>query len=714
MIIVEDKVIIEIRIEGRKIPTSANLVSEIALVEGYKQLFPCGAITFNDLSGSLSEELNLVDGNHITITMGKDHESHSTVTRQYRLFGASKRITAAGPQIRAILIYDAPNFITASVSESFEASSADVLAEIAEICKLQFDGPDMDTHDKQVWLNISKNRASFVHEVTRHGYIDENSAMYSVLTSMGVLKYKNLMDLIEKEPKYHLYHNISIPEDADKSKSYVVKQAKNMSSSGLLNSWQNYGSTRVVHSLSGEHTLESSVDVKTTSKYLPINKQVADTVKRARVEYSSLDCGNVSDKYERALYQNLKLLALFTERLPVLIMECTDIQLLDVISYKQANSDISESAESSDVYLVTGKTAYSRGGMVYAERLEIARMSITKKGATHLTTSDPASLKDLAVPESFVNINNNVAAAVNSIVNTVTTLFSVMNNPSQLISFGLNQLGPQLQYGYPTLSSLVNQIAVTGIPANPQATIDALRTLVGPSTQLVDTLTAHKTNLTSISNSLTSVLSQVNALDPQVQTSVRNSNILVNSLFNPSGVVLSLSQTLPVLKNISDLTNVYTVVNQIIQMHTAGLTGLDPTISSKITDFGTNTQALQSNYTTLSNTFNSLWNKCISVTNKVDVPSTYNNVAAHEKILRDLAITSLQVPEGGYSKVVPTSDINNSIARLLQRTDFQGNLLWLDPNSSFNKLVQLQPNQLQATLDQAKLDSSQLMLIPGA
>lgn len=683
MIVIKDRAYIDIRIDGKVIPTSYNLIREIVLTEGNNALFPACRIVFDDASGNLSDALNLTDGNSLVITVGKNPNDVGTCTRQYRLFAAKRFPSPAGPTIVVVGIYDAPEFITANVSEGFSGPSTEVMADIATKCKLYYDGPDSETDDSQTWLNVCRNRASFVQDVTRHGYVDEYSAMSFVLTSLGVLKYKNMMTEVEKVPKYTLYYNT--PPGESNTTDYYVKQGKNTSTSGVVNSWQNYGSTKVVHSLSGTQVLENKVDVKTTGSFLAINSQVAGTVNTARIECSPLDCSNVSSKYERALYQNIRMLALFCDKQSVLLTDVSDIQLFDVVYYRQADSDIKTPSEACDIYIVVGKTVFVKGSSVYAERLEIARMTVSNPGASALTTQDPATLRDSVIPASVINPTILTAASTIGLIKLVTQMFQPIGQYTGSAFGNISQLGMQSSSMSSPLGLIAGIISSPGgIAANIPAVLTLLPDLAAGSSALSTTSGRLAGNYINIAGSIGSVGQQVEGLPVSQQNQISSGGLLTASLVNNSGLFNALALGLPALSQLSQLSAITQLVNTELSNNSGLLVASGPMGTQGLIDsFNANSVNINSNYSSMDTSVTDSWNNGVSISNNQPIPSNLAPYSNHSSTFQALTTFATAVPTNQVGSINSIVDTTNELAVVVAGQDSNRDLNWAPSSPIF-------------------------------
>jgi hypothetical protein len=234
---------------------------------------------------------------------------------------------------------DYPKYITEAVSESFKGSSDDVLRAVAAKCGLSYSGPKefngRSMVDNQVWLHAVNSRATFLLDVVRHSWMDDNSCMALGVTSDGELRFRNLTDVINIDRdkiKYVFTHNALISEKDDKLKLYQVREAKERSIAGVTNKYVNYGSVRAEHKLDGSIDKHESVDVKTKGGFLAINSKLKAALSKVRADIAPIDCGNTHSHYQQAEHQNVKLLALFSERLSVLVFDVTEVKLFDLCS----------------------------------------------------------------------------------------------------------------------------------------------------------------------------------------------------------------------------------------------------------------------------------------------------------------------------------------------------------------------------------------------
>lgn len=399
MIYIKGIVYLEVMIGGKAIDQALNLFNDIILTESVAALVPSAKLTLNDHADVLRKKFAFSDGNAFSIVMGKDPADVRTTERKYVLFSVSPANLSGYNAHSTVLAYaNLPKYITKSSRRAYKGTSEDVLREIAEENELEFSGPsDADSgsagaslDDSQTWINSCKSSALFAqHEVARHGYINDKSGMVMVVTSLNELRYRNIIDVAMTAPDkidHYFLHNASYSGEESSKIIYAVREARYKSDAGLMNNYINYGAIRTGPNLEGEHDVYDKIDVTVgDSDFLVINKNISSAVDSvARIDYSNLDCGNTHRNYYKAVHQNVRILAMFTERISLITYDPTAVGLLDPVIFKQTDVSNLEPAKETDVYVVLGKTIMVHNGQNYVERIELGRMTVKEPGSTSL------------------------------------------------------------------------------------------------------------------------------------------------------------------------------------------------------------------------------------------------------------------------------------------------------------------------------------------
>ena len=384
-------------VAGSPMPPSGNMIENIWIMEGFGMGLPAMKMSLRDENETLSRDLNLKNGTLISLRMGKSAESAPEY--KFRVFGWTRPRNANGKVLHVICVYDAPKFGAGSCAESFEGTSANVMQQMAERSSLMFEGPAKPTVDTQIWLNLNTTRIGFSEDVAMRGYVDDTSCMARVVRMDGTLVYKDLMAMLKETPKNTLVHN---KDGAGSSGAKVdVRTAKDTSVSGLFTHFVNYGHKLFGHSFAGEngsYAIET-MDVSAPAAGVPINPDVLAQLKErgARVSYSGLDPGtgpedgyNIHEHYERAYYQNVRLLSMFSERVVALTDSVTNIKTFESIEFQQGSGAKGDATPApNDItgrYIVGGKTIMLKNGKKYAETIYLYRPFISEAGNAGGTT----------------------------------------------------------------------------------------------------------------------------------------------------------------------------------------------------------------------------------------------------------------------------------------------------------------------------------------
>lgn len=452
----------EIKIDGGDLPGGFNVISSVDVCASTMVLCPTMAMTISDRNSVLSRQRSLTDGNPISVTLAKSYDDPNMKRHDFRLFGHRTPTVDRGQVVRIVGIIDAPKYVNSSPSKAYVGTSEEVLRAVATECGLSFSGPNAfngkQMDDSQTWLAVGKKYCQFAHEVARHGFMDETSGMILALTSQGELRYRNVIDVLNQplEKIQTVFAHGVVSSEADTGRNVVfVREVGDANISGYTNSWMNYGSSAVTNKIDGDESIavESGVDIKTTAKALPINAEAKAAAPHVRVDYSPRDAGNVHEKYERGLFQNLKVLGLMSQKLSLLCDYASDVELLDAVIYRQAGADYTQPVKQTDVYLVVGKTLVLRGGRFYAERIEIAKIGVTMEGEAELSgTSLTSKLPDtsfnlsgaagglLGKAKSLADIGNNLSQATARVQSAASSVTSAVNAALSPVANAINAI----------------------------------------------------------------------------------------------------------------------------------------------------------------------------------------------------------------------------------------------------------------------------------
>lgn len=431
----------ELEVEGSNVPPSMNMIDGIFIHEGFGIALPTLRLVLNDQNGSLSRDLNLGDATKINITLAKTRQS--AIIRKFRVFGFRKETTHAGPRLIVDCILNVPKWSAGSYCEVFEGTSSDAMQKAAAAAGLRYDGPRIPPADNMKWLNVNQTRSSFSEDTAMRGYVTEGSCMSRVLLSNSTVRYRDLMDVLGQEPKASFLQNVENSAAPTKGNGFAVRETKDASFSGFFTHYINYGWKVGVHSLSndGQQVIDKYA-AKVLGKALPINEEVRGMLEGARISYVADDPGtmpkpasNIHQFYELAMYQNVRGLGLFSERVTVLTDWYTDAEVFDPVYYMHSelrSYQFIDLPALSGKWLIGGKTMYIKQGHKYSEIFDLYRPFVNEMGSSKMAgateSGSGASLQNAKANEGNFNLVGN--GQTSTVENSVSRGLEAQVNPT--------------------------------------------------------------------------------------------------------------------------------------------------------------------------------------------------------------------------------------------------------------------------------------------
>lgn len=479
-------------IEGSRVPPTMNFVDSIFIQDGFGSPIPVLQLYLNDRNGTLSEDMNLQDGTLVTVKMGKTRDK--VKTRKFRVFSFAKQTTAAGPKLVVTCIIDAPKWTAGVFTESVRGTSSAVIGQMASRAGLKYDGPSA-TDDAMTWLNVNKTRTAFTEDVAMRGYGSGQTCMTRLLTMDYEVKYKDLFDILKQEPKWSLLQNTA--EGAAKATPIIIRETQDASTAGFATHMMNYGQKQYEHSLNDSGQLNTlSADAPLLGAALPINEDVRGQVsdRGAKVNYTGFDTGteprpasNLHQNYEKAMYQNMRYLGLFSERIKVLTDEYTESSTFDCVEYQHGDQDNHEFKQSKALggkWLMGGRTLWIKAGHKYSEVYFLYRPAVMETGrGSAAGKPKTGSQQNAKANEGPINIAEEQGAVAET---NVTPPAAPVQNPQAAV--------PAATGAKNTLTALKEHAAVnplipstpispSGVPSNVLASQDKLRSSVSQFAQ---------------------------------------------------------------------------------------------------------------------------------------------------------------------------------------------------------------------------------------
>lgn len=358
--ILNQRMEVSIFVNGVEYDLSAvNLLPALHITTTVRGSVPLLTMQLDDVKHQL-DTIGMQDGIPIRIVIAPN--GNKSRTYNMRKFNHTKKQNGGFYTWTVFAYWDAPMYWNSTTAETFQGTSSELLASIAQRCALQYDGPS--TSDSMLWLPQNMRYRTWAKDAAKYGYINETSCMALGLGLDGVLRYRDVNNMPQptKTVKSFLL-------DAE---AYTAVETELKAGSGLNNALTGYQNMRVPQSVIEVPQAISELNFKSGVKSPQFNVPLRDTLQRGAVRFGPVDCGNVHSFYEQAQYQNMRYSNMFSLGQDILLTEPTDIQLLDNFNYTSQKENTDPDVVNSGVYLVTGHSIYIQGAN-YAEKLGVVR-----------------------------------------------------------------------------------------------------------------------------------------------------------------------------------------------------------------------------------------------------------------------------------------------------------------------------------------------------
>lgn len=359
---VRDRLYLQLRIGGVDIPLEDNLIESIHIVENVRIYVPMLTLTIKDATKFLTRNTLLLDGAPIEVTI----EAEKTRSVYYfRLFGFKENLSQGTVRYTIQGYLDVPRYWTESTSTPLRGSVSYALEQIARATGLTYDG--LTTADSQLWMPANIRYAEFAREISEHGWVSDTSCCQMAITTNKQMRYRDVSQVLQGNP-------VQFFSNKDNSDvQTVITDFNVINKSGFFNSASGYKETRIVQSILSQNAvnLKDLRLVKNTQR-LMMSQSIHSGLKQNKVVFSPIDVGNVSETYERALYQNRRLSNLYTFGLEFVTPRPVTANLLDVVNCELAKPGLDGVESYSGKFLLTGKVTYVVGINLY-QKCEVFR-----------------------------------------------------------------------------------------------------------------------------------------------------------------------------------------------------------------------------------------------------------------------------------------------------------------------------------------------------
>lgn len=355
MLEIKTGVLLGVSINGQDYPLEKNAFKKLTLVSNKRMNVATCELVFGDLSGKINKEITLADGVPLEIKVGRSIEKYDVY--KMRVYSYKRDPSRTTPTYTVLGYYDAPKWFMESWKVPIEATSSAAIAEVASACGLT---PEVDaTNDDMIWLPGNSRSCMFARHIGEHGFLSATSAMSMGMTLGGILKYKNLSDLPDSGP---VFAPGNMPNTAN------VVDSKYLTGSGYGNNIGGYTHKVQPQILALELDPVEELSLVRKTQYLQQNAEVKGMIAKGRIDFGSVDSGNVHPFWDQARYQNIRTAMMYSMGVELMINQRTpmDYDLFSPFIYEayeppsMGESEIADQFRS--VYYVTAKAVYITEG----------------------------------------------------------------------------------------------------------------------------------------------------------------------------------------------------------------------------------------------------------------------------------------------------------------------------------------------------------------
>jgi hypothetical protein len=361
---IRDRIFLQILINGIEFPLDKlNALQYLHISESVRSYLPVLNLKLVDATKFIAQNNLLVDGAIIKVTIGVDNRKK---TYEFRRFNHQAVPGGeGGTQYHISAFLNAPQFWMASSPKALQGTASEVLKQMANTCGLNFTG--VQTTESQLWMPYNTRYCEFARQVSERAWINNESCVQMAVTADKTMRLMNVADF-ETRKASEMFSN-----KGNYASSYPVTDQKLVSKSGFFNSAGGYQDTKIQQSFTSTVDKDlSQVEVKRNSRTLSMNKELKDSVEQSKVSFAPIDVGNVSENYEKALYQNRRLSNLFTFGVDFNTAYMVDSNILDIVLCELTMPELSGMQDISGNFLLTSKVTYVEG-MNFYQKLECYR-----------------------------------------------------------------------------------------------------------------------------------------------------------------------------------------------------------------------------------------------------------------------------------------------------------------------------------------------------
>lgn len=343
-----------------------NRIKMLHIVESVQLQIPQITLELIDAANIISK-IGLQDGLPIGISI--TNQGVVLQSLHFRLF-SYKPFQENDVQRYQITGYlDIPRYWFGMAQSSIRGTSADALAQIAQICGLDFNG--ISTNDSQLWVPSLRKYSDFARYIANRGYATTSSCLVLAVNLLKTMVYADIMN--QPTPIVTL----SSMKTANDSEYSVIDYSISGYPGGSVTNG-GYYSSRVYSRI-----IEDQKPITNTIETVEVNQnvnapQISSIVRgligtRQVVTFGNIDCGNASEKHEIALYQNKRIKSLFTINADFILSTPCPLSVCVPFQFNATDNSGQPNVIDSGIYITCARIIYLNEAN-YFEKISASRI----------------------------------------------------------------------------------------------------------------------------------------------------------------------------------------------------------------------------------------------------------------------------------------------------------------------------------------------------
>jgi hypothetical protein len=322
--------ILSCKIGGQDLALMHKNSVSLTIRSSAKKLLPELRLSF--VENAPMEQLYIRDNAPIELSIKVVDSTSKEVSEtlyKFALFSFAKN----GPTHVIMGIWNAPKYVYDTTTQCYDSTSTEAIKKIANQCGLTF-WSNAACSDKTKWYGGAKTYGNVVHNIARHAFAGNTSAMAVGVTDTGTLKF---VDVNNVPPKFNfLYGQVSNDKNTFTLQSAIPKKQ-----SAFFNAHSGYSYALRSQDLDEKGTVYSKSVIKNIQN-VNIDKKMV-RVKTAASPIFVDDHQSIHQNYFKAEQQNLRALNAFTSNLECSTNEYTGISIFDGVDCQlQATENVGE------------------------------------------------------------------------------------------------------------------------------------------------------------------------------------------------------------------------------------------------------------------------------------------------------------------------------------------------------------------------------------